>query len=150
MIDIDLSRRAPLRLGVARDDDVRWYRDTPAERIRGVDLGDVARKSARARITHPDRGVVADIDVVIASDAATARGLVDGSFDESAGKTIVYVGTPAGLAGLIADIYTLGIADGAVLIPSGQGVAELIHDAVLPALQMMDLLADPISQALPA
>lgn len=150
MVDIDLSQRPPLRLGVAGRDDVRWYRDTPAHRIRGVDLSDVARKSARARHTDPQADVVADIDVVIAPDAATARRLRDESASESDGRAILYVGTPAGLAGLVADIYALGIADGAVLIPGAPGVADLIRDAVLPALQAMGLFTDSAAQALPA
>ncbi|QEN15371.1 hypothetical protein ACRDU6_24185 [Mycolicibacterium sp. ELW1] len=150
MVDIDLSQRPPLRLGVAANDGVRWYRDIPAQRIRGIDLSDVSRKSVRARRAHPHADVVADIDVVIAPDAATARGLLAENLGESDGEVILYVGTPAGLAGLVADIYALGIADGAVLIPGAPGVADLIRDAVMPALQAMDLFTDSASQALPA
>jgi len=133
-IDIDITHNRPLRLGVALADGVRWDRDGAAERVRATDLGEIWRKSARLRLEHPDVDIVADIDVVIAADARTARALLDGVVDENGDRAMLYVGTPSGLAGLIADIHALGIADGAVLIPRAAGAAELIRDAVLPAL----------------
>lgn len=150
MVDIDLRDRPPLRFGVAQDDDVCWYRDAAAERVRGVDLTDLARRSAHLRRTEPGAEVAADIDAVIASDAATARALLAQSDGERHSGALLYVGTPTGLAGLVADIYALGIADGAVLIPRAPGVGELIRNAVLPALQAMELLTDAVSEALPA
>lgn len=150
MVDIDLRDRSPLRFGVAHDDDVCWYRDAAAERVRGVDLTDLARRSAHLRSTAPGADVAADIDVVIASDAATARALLAQYDGERNSGALLYVGTPTGLAGLVADIYALGIADGAVLIPRVPGVIELIRNVVLPALQAMELLTDAVSEALPA
>lgn len=136
-IDIDISQSRPLRLGLARGDDVVWDGDDQAVRIQGVDLSDIARKSARLRREHPDLDVVADIEVVIAAEASNARAMLRPDSDESGGHTLLYVGTPAGLAGLIADMHALGIADGAVLIPRAPGVADLIRDAVLPLLHTM-------------
>ena len=133
-IDIDITRNRPLRLGVAFPDGIRWDSDGAAQRVRAGDLGEIWRKSGRLRRERPGVDVVADIDVVIAADARTARALLDGVVDDSADRTMLYVGTPSGLAGLIADIHALGIADGVVLIPQAAGVAELILDAVLPAL----------------
>ncbi|TDO18084.1 hypothetical protein EV580_1265 [Mycobacterium sp. BK086] len=132
-IDIDITQNRPLRLGVLLAGGVVWDTDGAVERVRATDLGEMGRMSARLRRAHPGVDVVADIDVVIAADARTARALAGGAHD-SAGHTLLYIGTPSGLAGLIADIHALGIADGAVLIPRAAGVAELIRDAVLPAL----------------
>lgn len=144
-IDIDITQNRPIRLGVALADGVRWDSAGAAERVRAADLGEIWRKSARLRRERPDVDVVADIDVVIAADARTARALLDHAACESADRTMLYVGTPAGLAGLIADIHALGIADGAVLIPQAPGTIELIRDAVLPALMRWapEGLSDP-------
>ena len=133
-IDIDITQSRPLRLGVVLHDQVVWDRDSAAERIRGVDLSDIARRSARLRREHPDVDVVADIDVVIAAEARAARSMLNSDALQSCDGALLYVGTPSGLVGLITDIHALGIADGAVLIPRAAGVAGLIRDAVLPLL----------------
>jgi alkanesulfonate monooxygenase SsuD/methylene tetrahydromethanopterin reductase-like flavin-dependent oxidoreductase (luciferase family) len=133
-IDIDLTQSRPLRLGVALCDRVLWDGNTGAERIRGVDLSDIARKSAHVRCIQPDVDVVADIDVVIAAEARTARAMFSLDADETGDSTLLYVGTPSGLASLITDLHALGITDGAVLIPRAAGSADLIRDAVLPLL----------------
>lgn len=53
-------------------------------------------------------------------------------------ETLRYVGTPSGLAGLIADLYTLGLIDGAMLIPLvADDVAKLIFKEVLPELESL-------------
>jgi hypothetical protein len=46
-----------------------------------------------------------------------------------------YVGTPRGLAGFIADVHTLGIADGVTLLPlrAADNADRIIND-VLPTL----------------
>jgi alkanesulfonate monooxygenase SsuD/methylene tetrahydromethanopterin reductase-like flavin-dependent oxidoreductase (luciferase family) len=134
-IDIDITQSRPLRLGIAVSDQILWDNDSAAERIRGVDLSDIARKSAHARRCRPDVDVVADIDVLIAAEARTARAMLNPDTDETGCSTLLYVGTPAGLASLIADIHALGIADGAVLVPRAAGVVDVIRDAVLPLLQ---------------
>jgi alkanesulfonate monooxygenase SsuD/methylene tetrahydromethanopterin reductase-like flavin-dependent oxidoreductase (luciferase family) len=133
-IDIDLTQSRPLRIGVAVGDQVLWGNDTAAERIRGVDLSDIARKAASVRRNQPDVDVVADIDVVIAVEACAARAILNLDADETGDSTLLYVGTPPGLASLISDIHALGITDGAVLIPRTAGMGDLIHDAVLPLL----------------
>jgi alkanesulfonate monooxygenase SsuD/methylene tetrahydromethanopterin reductase-like flavin-dependent oxidoreductase (luciferase family) len=149
MVDIEITHHRPLRLGVATAQGIVWDGAGEPERIRAVDLGDVARKSAKLRREHAGVDVVADIDVVIASEARTARALLDPVRD-TGDRTMLYVGTPSGLAGLIADIHALGIADGAVLIPRAPGVAELIRDAVLPALDTMLRLPVSTFHARPA
>lgn len=149
-IDIDLTQHRPLRLGVALGGDVLWDRDTRVARIRGVDLSDVARQSAILRRERPGIDVVADIDVVIAANASTARAMMTAQETGSPSGAILYLGTPRGLAGLITDIHALGIVDGAVLIPQAAGVAELIRDAVLPKLDTTLELPRPGREARPA
>ena len=133
-IDIDITQSRPLRLGVVLHDQVVWDRDSAAERIRGVDLSDIARRSARLRREHPDVDVVADIDVVIAAEARAARSMLNSDALQSCDGALLYVGTPSGLVSLITDIHALGIADGAVLIPQAPGAADLICESVLPVL----------------
>lgn len=134
-VDIDLTQNRPLRLGVALSDRILWDSDTAAERIQGIDLADVARKSLSQRREQPDVDVVADIQVVIAAEARTARAMLGANAGETCDRTLLYVGTPSGLVSLITDIHALGIVDGAVLVPRAAGVAGLIRDAVLPLLQ---------------
>lgn len=124
-----------LRIGMALGDEVMWDGDADAERIRGVDLSDIARQSARLRDERPDIDVVADIDVYIAAESDTVRAMLNASRDEIRCGNFRYIGTPSGLASLIADIHAVGIVDGAVLIPRAAGVADLICDIVLPALR---------------
>ncbi|MBB3605965.1 alkanesulfonate monooxygenase SsuD/methylene tetrahydromethanopterin reductase-like flavin-dependent oxidoreductase (luciferase family) [Mycolicibacterium sp. BK556] len=149
-VDIDITHNRPLRLAVALADGIRWDSVERAERVRAADLGEISRKSARLRRDHPGVDVVADIDVVIAADARKARALYDCVSSETDDHTMLYIGTPSGLAGLVADIHALGIVDGAVLIPRVPGAAELIRDAVLPALNTMLRLPSPAPQSRPA
>jgi hypothetical protein len=47
-----------------------------------------------------------------------------------------YIGTPRGLAGLIADVRRLGIADGVVLITAaGNHVVDLMLEELSPGLR---------------
>lgn len=137
MADVDLAPRRPLQLGVATATDVEWMSPADPVRVRGADLGEVARRVAAARRDHPGAEVVVDIEFVIADDARSARAMTPTVAESPDGPTVLYVGTPAGLAGLIADIHAIGIADGAVLIPRSAGGAGLIRDAVLPVLNTM-------------
>ena len=136
MADFDTAPTGPARVGVADGTDVRV--DGPGEyvRIRAKDLSDAARQAAAARYDRPGVDVLVDVEVVIARDARTARKTMSEADDRGAGDTLSYVGTPAGLVGLIGDIHRLGIADGAVLIPlAGSGVLDLVRHQVLPELR---------------
>jgi alkanesulfonate monooxygenase SsuD/methylene tetrahydromethanopterin reductase-like flavin-dependent oxidoreductase (luciferase family) len=133
-VDISITQRRPLRLGVALRDRILWDNDTAVERVRGVDLSEIARKSAHLRRDECDVDVVADIDVIIADEARTARAMLEADTRETWPGTLLYVGTPSGLASLITDMHALGIADGAMLLPRTAEVADLIRDAVLPVL----------------
>lgn len=131
MPDFDIAPKGPLRVGITSAG--RLWLNIPGNivRVRGVDLRDVSHKATDARQDRPGAAVLVDIDVTIAADARTAREMFA---DSAPSDALLYVGTPAGLAGLITDIHTLGIADGAVLIPSSPAVRELIVADVLPAL----------------
>jgi hypothetical protein len=83
-----------------------------ASRIQAVDLRDAERKARALRADGADE-VYLDIEVFVAADALAALRSADHA--QSSSGTMRYVGTPKGLAGLIADIRTLGIADGVVL-----------------------------------
>ena len=145
MTDFDIGPRRPLLLGIAADSDVDWLDPVDPIRLRGKDLGEVARRATAARRDNPGCDVVVDIDVVIAPDAPAARAMRNS--DEADGDTLLYVGTPAGLAGLIADIHVLGIADGAVLVPGADGVTALLRNAVLPVLRSLTALAIAVPES---
>jgi hypothetical protein len=136
MPDFDISPTGPLQIGIGRA-------PGGSVRIRATDLRGVAHQAAAVRDIQPGAVVVVDIDVMIAHDARSARALLaDAEWEPS--NTLLYVGTPAGLAGLITDIHALGIAgiaDGAVLLPvAKEGVLELIYREVLPELSTMEPL----------
>ncbi|MGU3497785.1 hypothetical protein [Mycobacterium sp. C31M] len=145
MTDTDIAPHRQLLLGVVDAGGVRQFNDagrvrpnSPADpiRVRAADLRSLSSQVAAIRAHSPTAGIVVDIDVMIAHDAAAARAALArrGGHD---GRTLLYVGTPIGLAGLIADIHALGLADGAVLQPLDDGVPDLIRDAVLPELRTM-------------
>ncbi|MCX4094458.1 hypothetical protein [Nocardia sp. alder85J] len=100
--------------------------DTVA-RVRAADLPSAARLVAGIRSELAATGidpagvaVLVDLEVMIALDASSARRAVQRLDDLVAPPppaTPRYVGTPAGLAGLIADIHAAGVADGVVLLP---------------------------------
>jgi hypothetical protein len=57
---------------------------------------------------------VLDVAVAVADDSRTALTAISGHADDS---TVQYAGTVDGLAGLVADLYVAGVADGVTLIP---------------------------------
>lgn len=148
MSDFDIGPRGPLLLGIAVDTGIDWLNPVEPIRVRGGDLREVSRRATAARRDHPGCEVVVDIDVIIAADDRTARALQGGGDDGS--DTLLYVGTPAGLAGLIGDIHVLGLADGAVLIPRAEGVVTLLRDAVMPLLRSLTALANAVGEGRPA
>jgi alkanesulfonate monooxygenase SsuD/methylene tetrahydromethanopterin reductase-like flavin-dependent oxidoreductase (luciferase family) len=119
-------------------------------RIRASDLRDAARKAAMVRADATAEGhrppVLIDVEVVIDRDAASARKTLATleSTPEGPPRPLRYVGTPRGLAGLIADIHVLDIADGVVLLPLAEGVVGLIVDEVIPMLGL-DAIDGPSS-----
>jgi hypothetical protein len=151
MADLDVPSRRPLRLGVELSTIEPWIEltgppggaecplDTPL-RVQAADLRDAYLKVAAIRdeVGH-DVPTLLDVEVMIAQDSRSARTSL--AILDSALRTVrrpaslLYIGTPRGLAGLIADIHTLGIADGVMLRPLVvPGVLFRILDDVLPAL----------------
>jgi hypothetical protein len=107
-------------------------------RVRAADLRDAQRQSARLRAEAGAEGctVFVDIEVLIDGDARTAMRAAEQLGQSSAfDSALRYVGTPRGLAGFIADLHTLGIADGVTLLPlrAADNADRIIHD-MLPAL----------------
>ncbi|TAM72275.1 hypothetical protein [Mycobacterium sp.] len=134
--DFDVAARTSLRLGIAYGQNM-WL-NIPGDlmRVRATDLRHLARQVAAVRSEHPGCDVLADINVAIAGDARSARSALEKRTDLPADNTLLYVGTPVGLAGLVADLYALHITDGAVLIPLlGRETLELIRNEVVPELQ---------------
>jgi alkanesulfonate monooxygenase SsuD/methylene tetrahydromethanopterin reductase-like flavin-dependent oxidoreductase (luciferase family) len=143
MPQFDTRPKGLLRIGVGEAPD-------GAVRVRAVDLRALGQQAAVARAEHPGAAVVVDIDVAIAEDARSARVTV-ADLNREPGDTLLYVGTPDGLVGLIADIHSLGIADGAVLLPmTGSGTLDLIYDRVLPKLSPTGPASSAIREARPA
>lgn len=82
-------------------------------------LVEAQRRAARARRTQPGAVVFVDVRAHVAPDAATAFAqyarLDPGWAPGRVGEDITYVGTPAGLAGLVWDVWAAGVADGVTL-----------------------------------
>ncbi|MHC9295142.1 hypothetical protein ACRCUN_21985 [Mycobacterium sp. LTG2003] len=101
-------------------------------RIHAVDLQDAQRRADKLRADAPDVPVLLDIEVLIDRDIHAAFAALDGA---PSGHALRYIGTPRGLAGLIADVQRLGIADGVVLKPlAGSPVTDLMLEELAPGL----------------
>ncbi|MCV7154895.1 hypothetical protein [Mycolicibacterium pyrenivorans] len=135
--DYDIAVDKPPRVVTFLGDDVSADSAPAFVRVRGRDLREVAQRAATAREQHPDVDVLVDIDVMIAPTAPAARELLASVTSCQSSDTLLYVGTPAGLAGLVSDLHALGIADGAVLLPLLPVVIELIEKVVLPHLNSL-------------
>jgi hypothetical protein len=131
----------------------------PVVRIEAPDLRAASRQTAALHAEAAARGdeaaVLVDLEVVIDRDMCAARATLAGLTRPPTPNTLRYVGTAAGLAGLIADIHTLQLTDGVTLIPLSELALDLILDEALPQLQTMgfDAAGGPISivrQSLPS
>lgn len=67
-----------------------------------------------AELTAGTSPVVLDVEIAVADDSRTALSAISNLADDS---TVQYAGTVEGLAGLVADLYVTGVADGVTLIP---------------------------------
>ena len=98
----------------------------PAVRFSAPDLQQAQR--ARRRL-HGD--AVLDITVVLDDDFRAARRRMT-ELQADTGDLLTYAGTLDGLAGLIADIFVAGVADGVTLIPAApQQDARSLGEATL-------------------
>jgi hypothetical protein len=108
-------------------------------RIRAADLHGAARQSVglRAEARPQECTIFVDIEVLVDRDARAAMIAADqlGQRSSVGGPALRYVGTPRGLAGYIADLHALGIADGVTLLGlrAADNADRLIND-VLPML----------------
>ncbi|EJZ10416.1 hypothetical protein [Mycolicibacterium vaccae] len=88
--------------------------DQQIVRVAAKDLQAARRVRARIRAGSDDVAVILDVTVAVAGDFRSAQQALDPA-DEA---TVHYVGTVDGLAGLISDIASAGVADGVTLIPA--------------------------------
>jgi hypothetical protein len=79
-------------------------------RVAAADLAQARRARDRIRADTEDVAVILDVTVAVADDFRSARAAL------VAADGVSYAGTVDGLAGLIADIETAGVADGVTLI----------------------------------
>ena len=123
-----------VRLFVADGVDGQWSELTdgaePAVRVSAEDLSQARRTRTRIRAGSDDVAVILDVTVAVADDFRSARSELD-SVDG-----VHYAGTVDGLAGLIADIETAGVADGVTLI-----AASPRQDLRAVGLDVLDWLA---------
>ena len=100
--------------------------EQPAERFSASDLQRAQR--LRRRISGE---AVLDITVVVDDDFRSAQRQAAG-LNAEASDSLTYAGTLDGLAGLIADIFVAGVADGVTLIPAApQQDARSLGEATL-------------------
>jgi hypothetical protein len=107
----------------------------PTVRVSSPDLSHARRARARIRAAADDVAVILDVAVVVADDFRSARTALDAGDNETA-DTVRYAGTVDGLAGLIADIESAGVADGVTLIS-----ASPQQDLRAVGLDVLDWLA---------
>jgi hypothetical protein len=148
---------APRRLRIALDflTTVRWVELTPPAgqtvRITAPDLRAAQRAAtdlhADAQQNGSEVAVLLDVDAMIAEDARTAMAHMDRHDARTGGPTrpgsLRYVGTPGGLAGLIGDVFTAGVADGVTVRPLCPATFEDFLSCTLPALARFGVTVDP-------
>ncbi|WP_020112944.1 hypothetical protein [Rhodococcus sp. 114MFTsu3.1] len=127
-----------------------WLTGSPPAKtvfIRADDLGQAQSMRTRIRRELGTEGedaasfaVVLELETHIADDARTARKELASS-STGATKTVRYVGTSSGLAGLVADIEAASVADAVLIIPivssRRQAVCNRISAEVVPLLRRM-------------
>ncbi|MFD6896767.1 hypothetical protein ACFWB0_19760 [Rhodococcus sp. NPDC060086] len=119
-------------------------------RVRAADLRearkirDRVRAEAAAEGRDPDSlTVLVDLEVIVDVEARAARRRAQEAWRRNGGGAsgLSYVGTPRGLAGLIADIHAVKVADGVTLIPvAGRVTVDNIIDGTLPWLRTLGLV----------
>ncbi|OSC32273.1 hypothetical protein B8W69_00260 [Mycobacterium vulneris] len=122
-------------------------------RIAAPDLRAARRETARLRAeAHQGRrrtagvAVLVDLEALTAEQAGTARAQMM-RHDEARGvvhrgESLRYVGTPAGLAGLIGDIYAADVADGVTLRPLSLATLDSLCATAPPLLRRFGLTLD--------
>lgn len=106
--------------------------------VRATDLPTAQRERRGVHAQRRDQPVltVLEVEAVVAESFEQAR-LESSDYGHLAQtRTVRYLGTAAGLAGLVADIAAAGVSDGVVLVPiSSHGrTTELIVQQTIPWL----------------
>lgn len=110
----------------------------PTIRVAAPDLQRARQVRSRIRSGPGNAAVILDVTVAVARDFRAARGAFS-ELGASSGDTIRYAGTVAGLAGLVGDIASAGVADGVTLIgASAQQDLDRIGRDVLRVLSARD------------
>jgi hypothetical protein len=109
-----------LRVFVAEVQQSEWTELTaggqPAVRVSAPDLQQAQRARKRLRASSA-AAVILDITVLLDDDFRVARRRLT-ELQADTGESLGYAGTLDGLAGLVADIFVAGVADGVTLIPA--------------------------------
>lgn len=100
-------------------------------RVAAPDLQQARRVRARIRAGSDDVAVILDVTIAVAGDFRSAQQVL-GPRDDVDAATLHYTGTIDGLAGLVADIASAGVADGVTLIPASprQDVSTVGRDVL--------------------
>ena len=85
--------------------------DRQPVRVAAMDLQHARRVRQRVRAGSADVAVILDVTVAVAADFRSANDAMKPA------DGVRYAGTVDGLAGLIADIESAGVADGVTLVP---------------------------------
>lgn len=102
------------------------------------------RRGARERSDHRDATtVLVDLEAMTAEHFSAAHAHL-----LAPGESLRYVGTPAGLAGLIGDIFVADVADGVTLRPLSSATLRDFCEITLPRLQRFPLQIDATQLAL--
>ncbi|MEU2002583.1 hypothetical protein ACH47B_17830 [Rhodococcus sp. NPDC019627] len=132
--------------------------DERTERFRALDLqlatAAYCRRLDEAEYESARRpAALLDVEILIAPTARAAR-LALRELElatPSSPTTLRYVGTPAGLACLAADIRAAGVADGVTLLPlANAGTVELLAEVTVPALHRAGLVGSDAASSLVA
>lgn len=91
----------------------------PVVRVSARDLQQAQRARTRLRHDDGDVAVILDVQVAVAPDVRSAFASLE------AADGVRYAGTVHGLAGLIADIETAGVADGVTLVDASGADPDL-------------------------
>ncbi|MCV7176565.1 hypothetical protein [Mycolicibacterium sphagni] len=103
--------------------------ERPVVRLSAPDLQEAAR---RRRRLPADVAVVLDLAVSVADDPRTALAAIS---EHEGDAGVRYAGTVDGLAGLVADLFVAGVADGVTLIPVGDDDQHRWAHAALSRIQ---------------
>jgi hypothetical protein len=151
--------RCPRRLRIALDfvGTERWVDLTAPRgaqpdvvRINAADLRAAQRTTASihsdALRNSADVAVLVDLEVMLADDARNALNQMNRHDALTGGPThsdsLRYIGTPGGLAGLIGDVFTVGVADGVTVRPLSPATFDDFVDSTLPVLARFGFTVD--------